>query len=133
MRLQLLMPLRSIYGAMLMATCENVFVGIHGVDGPLTTTTVTVAGDMNTFAVIEALPDPNGSTNCFAELTGVGSAVEVINGCGVETILVGDGMVDCDITATAFYEGIPTLSQYGMALMALLMLGVGFVGFRRFV
>jgi hypothetical protein len=32
-----------------------------------------------------------------------------------------------------FFEGIPTLSQYGMAIMALLMLGVGFVGFRRFV
>jgi len=30
-----------------------------------------------------------------------------------------------------FYEGIPTLSQYGMALMALLMLGMGMVGFRR--
>ncbi|MBT8052804.1 MAG: IPTL-CTERM sorting domain-containing protein, partial [Xanthomonadales bacterium] len=26
----------------------------------------------------------------------------------------------------------PTLSQYGLALMALLMLGVGMVGFRRF-
>ncbi|MBT8060186.1 MAG: IPTL-CTERM sorting domain-containing protein [Gammaproteobacteria bacterium] len=31
-----------------------------------------------------------------------------------------------------FFEGIPTLSQWGMALMALLMLGVGLVGFRRF-
>ena len=120
-------------GAMLMATCENVFVGVHGANGPLTTTTVTVAGDMDTFAAIEALPDPNGSTECFAELMGVGSAVEVTNDCGRETVEVGDGMVDCDITATAFYEGIPTLSQYGMALMALLMLGVGFVGFRRFI
>ncbi|MEE4219265.1 MAG: DUF11 domain-containing protein [Xanthomonadales bacterium] len=119
--------------AMLMATCENVFVGIHGDNGPLTTTTVTVAGDMNTAAVIEALPDPDGSTSCYAELMGVGSAVEVMNGCGSETIEVGDGMVDCDIMATAFYEGIPTLSQYGLALMALLMLGVGFFGFRRFV
>jgi len=116
-----------------MATCENVFVGIHGPDGPLTTTTVTVAGDMNTSAVIEALPDPGGLTMCYAELMGVGSAVEVTNDCGRETVEVGDTMVDCDIMATAFYEGIPTLSQYGMALMALLMLGVGFVGFRRFV
>ena len=37
------------------------------------------------------------------------------------------------ITNTVFFEGIPTLNQYGMAIMALLMLGVGFVGFRRFV
>jgi hypothetical protein len=32
-----------------------------------------------------------------------------------------------------FIEGIPMLSQYGLAAMAPLMLGVGFVGFRRFV
>jgi len=32
-----------------------------------------------------------------------------------------------------FFEGIPTLNHYGMAILALLMLGVGFVGFRRFV
>jgi hypothetical protein len=31
-----------------------------------------------------------------------------------------------------FFEGIPTLSQYGLALM-LLMLGTGVVGLRRFV
>lgn len=39
----------------------------------------------------------------------------------------------CVIYNTRLYEGIPTLSQYGLALMALLMLGVGFIGFRRFV
>jgi hypothetical protein len=31
-----------------------------------------------------------------------------------------------------FFEGIPTLNQYGLALLALLMLGVGAVGLRRF-
>jgi hypothetical protein len=40
---------------------------------------------------------------------------------------------DCTLVNTLFYEGIPTLSQYGQALMALLMLGIGFVGLRRFV
>jgi hypothetical protein len=39
----------------------------------------------------------------------------------------------CTITNTSFFEGIPTLNQYGLAILALLMLGVGFVGFRRFV
>ena len=38
----------------------------------------------------------------------------------------------CRIINTVFFEGIPTLSQWGMALLALLMLGVGMVGFRRF-
>lgn len=40
---------------------------------------------------------------------------------------------ECTIYNTVFFEGIPTLNQYGLAIMALLMLGVGFVGFRRFV
>jgi hypothetical protein len=41
--------------------------------------------------------------------------------------------ISCEIVNTVFFEGIPTLNQYGMAILALLMLGVGFVGFRRFV
>ncbi len=40
---------------------------------------------------------------------------------------------NCTITNTIFFEGIPTLNQYGLAIMVLLMMGVGFVGFRRFV
>jgi hypothetical protein len=47
-------------------------------------------------------------------------------------VSVGSGD-SCTITNTVFFEGIPTLNQYGMAIMALLMLGMGFVGFRRFV
>ena len=47
-------------------------------------------------------------------------------------VSVGSGD-SCVMTNTVFFEGIPTLNQYGMAIMALLMLGMGFVGFRRFV
>jgi hypothetical protein len=38
-----------------------------------------------------------------------------------------------EVSADLSIEGIPTLSQYGLALMALLMLGIGFIGFRRFI
>ena len=41
--------------------------------------------------------------------------------------------IACEIVNTVFFEGIPTLNQYGMAILALLMLGVGLVGFRRLV
>ncbi|HET6565835.1 MAG TPA: ExeM/NucH family extracellular endonuclease, partial [Xanthomonadales bacterium] len=44
----------------------------------------------------------------------------------------GSGVAQCKFTNTAFFEGIPTLSQYGMLIMALLMLGVGLAGFRRY-
>ena len=60
------------------------------------------------------------------------SVVDSDNGCG--RINLGAGAeAECEIVNTVFFEGIPTLSQYGMAIMALLMLGVGFVGFRRFI
>ena len=61
------------------------------------------------------------------------SSVEVSNDCGgmIEKLEPGDSAT-CGFTNTVFFEGIPTLSQYGLALMALLMLGVGMVGFRRF-
>ena len=42
------------------------------------------------------------------------------------------GSAECTITNTVFFEGIPSLNQYGLAIMALLMLGMGMVGFRRF-
>ena len=70
------------------------------------------------------------------------TAIEQDSPCTIKDIAVGEAddpdtdaseTPTCSITATAFYEGIPTLSQYGLAIMALLMLGVGFIGFRRFV
>jgi hypothetical protein len=91
--------------------------------------------------VIDVYPDYKGST-CWASEDDVDSAVEVSSTCGrydtslhklVGAMKVGVGMgASCTITNTLFFEGIPTLNQYGMAIMALLMLGVGFVGFRRF-
>ena len=61
------------------------------------------------------------------------SSIETTNNCGGEVwVYPGEG-ASCDFENTVFFEGIPTLSQYGLAIMALLMLGVGFVGFRRFV
>ena len=41
----------------------------------------------------------------------------------------GDG---CTIVNTRLYEGIPTLCQYSLGILALLMLAVGAVGFRRY-
>jgi hypothetical protein len=71
------------------------------------------------------------STQCTAYEYVSDQAIEVDNGCGDFIVKVNQGKT-CTITNTVFFEGIPTLSQYGMALLALLMLGVGFVSFRRF-
>jgi hypothetical protein len=72
------------------------------------------------------------TTTCEVVESVFDSAVEVDNGCGVFEVSVNNGH-ECTITNTVFFEGIPTLNRYGLALLALLMLGVGFVGVRRLV
>ncbi|MEJ8568946.1 IPTL-CTERM sorting domain-containing protein [Elongatibacter sediminis] len=81
--------------------------------------------------IAEVRPDSFGSNNCQVFETVFDSAVEVDNNCGSIDIDVGND-VSCTIVNTVFFEGIPTLSQYGLAILVLLMAGVGFVGFRRF-
>lgn len=81
--------------------------------------------------------DSDDGNFCWASEDDIDSYVEVESDCGDYEypgmqVFVGQGD-SCTITNTVFFEGIPTLNQYGMAIMALLMLGVGFVGFRRFV
>jgi hypothetical protein len=69
------------------------------------------------------------------------SASETVSESGVESSAVGCGEVSlsaggshtCTFTNTVFFEGIPTLSQYGLALLVLLTLGVGFITLRRIV
>ena len=78
-------------------------------------------------------PDWDGGTYCWVDEYVADSTVDVDNDCGRGSLILTIGGSDsCKITNTVFFEGIPTLSQYGMAILALLMLGVGFVSFRRF-
>jgi len=101
-------------------------------DGEWTATWDTSGTTDRSYSAKVAFEDASGPT-CSGSETIIDSAIEsVSSGCGSTTIALG-GSATCTITNTVFFEGIPTLSQYGMAIMALLMLGVGFVGFRRFV
>jgi hypothetical protein len=78
-------------------------------------------------------PDWDGSTTCWVNETVVDSGVEFDDSeCASLSVLPGQG-ASCAIYNTRLYEGIPTLSQYGLAVLALLMLGLGFVAYRRFV
>ena len=73
---------------------------------------------------------------CWADESITDSSIEKESDCGDVAdpgMVVSVGNPDsCKMTNTVFFEGIPTLNQWGVALMALLMLGVGLVGFRRF-
>jgi hypothetical protein len=75
-------------------------------------------------------PEWPGS-HCWVDEKVYDDSVEIDNGCGDLNISHGEGD-SCVITNTVFFEGVPALSQWGMAITALLMLGVGLVGFRRF-
>jgi hypothetical protein len=78
-------------------------------------------------------PSPDGAT-CYAQESNLASEVESDQGCASGTDFeVGDTTKGCTITNTVFFEGIPTLSQWGLAVLAVLTLGTGLVGFRRFV
>jgi hypothetical protein len=110
--------------------CQNVFDGDGVIDGNRMYWTWNVLGNDQRTANIR--PDFNGNTSCRAEESNTFSAVEAHNGCADWLpVQVGDAAQSCTITNTVFLEGIPTLSDYGRWLMALLLLGVGLVAVRR--
>lgn len=102
-------------------------------DGGLTTLSGGLSFSGDSSDTIDGLyPDFAGTSWCRVQELNVDSAVEVDQSeCANVPVEVGKDS-SCTIYNTVFFEGIPTLSQYGMALMALLMLGIGMVGFRRF-
>jgi len=69
---------------------------------------------------------------CFAVEKINQSGVESVDDCQKQRTIEPGGKSECTFVNTVFFEGIPTLNQYGMALMALMMLGLGMIGFRRF-
>lgn len=79
-------------------------------------------------------PDWDGGTTCnVTEVFLPDGGVEVDDSdCQGITLFPGDSG-SCTIYNTRLYEGIPTLSQYGLGVLVLLMMGVGMVAFRRFV
>jgi hypothetical protein len=83
--------------------------------------------------LVATVDTTEGSATCSASEVITQSGVESSSvGCG-PTVLNAGGSGTCTFTNTVFFEGIPTLSQYGLAILVLLTLGVGFVGLRRFV
>ena len=89
-----------------------------------------ILGDGDTLTA--TVDTTQGPTTCYATESVNLSGVESEDNCDPRPIPAG-GSSTCTFVNTVFFEGIPTLSQYGLAILALLMLGMGLVGFRRFV
>lgn len=80
---------------------------------------------------ISLRPHWDGSTTCTVFESQMGGAESDASECDGVAVSIGED-TSCTIYNTRLYEGIPTLSQYGLGVMALLMLAVGFVAFRRY-
>lgn len=108
-------------------SCVNVFTG-QGYS--------TLAGNLN-FAGLEASdsfdlrPHWDDSTSCTVSEAVIGGAESDASECQGVAVTLGQD-ASCTIFNTRLFEGIPTLSHYGLAILALLMAGVGFVAFRRY-
>ena len=109
-------------------SCFNVFNG---------SSYQTINGNLN-FVGLEASdsvnlrPNWNGSTSCTVQEAPVSGAESDASECANVAVEIGQD-ASCTIYNTRLYEGIPTLSQFGLGVMALLTLAVGFVAFRRYV
>jgi hypothetical protein len=79
------------------------------------------------------LPDWEMGTLCsITEVNVFDGGVEIDDSdCQGLVVFPGQG-ASCTIFNTRLFEGIPTLSQYGLGILALMMLGFSFVAFRRF-
>ncbi|MBT8047469.1 MAG: hypothetical protein HKN57_03335 [Xanthomonadales bacterium] len=76
----------------------------------------------------------NGATQCSAaqNVPQSGAEKSASAACNGQ-ILLDDESATCTFDNTLFFEGVPTLGRAGTAILALLMLGLGLAGFRRFV
>ena len=78
-------------------------------------------------------PHWNGNTQCDVTESLVESGVEADDAdCQNLVVTPGNG-ASCTIFNTRLYEGIPTLSRYSLLLLAMLMLGLGLVAYRRLI
>ena len=112
-------------------TCINVLDAPDGspidVQGQL-----QFSGSLDTQTISGLFPDHQGGSYCRVVETVSDTAVESDDSdCSAVPITPGSGN-SCTITNTVFFEGIPTISQLGLAIMALLMFGIGLVGIRRY-
>ncbi len=81
--------------------------------------------------VFLVFPDWDGTTSCSVTEEPLVGVLQDVDDCAAILLAPGQGG-ECTIVNTRLYAGIPVLSPYGLALLALLMLGLGLVGFRRF-
>jgi hypothetical protein len=111
-------------------TCDSDILAIDGIayTGGTEATVSLEDGD----SALLSVDTSNGITYCSAVEKFTVDSVEPEESAGCKNAAMGPGeSASCTFTNTIFFEGIPSLNQYGMAIMALLMLVFGSVFMRR--
>lgn len=104
--------------------------GVCGIEGGNDSETIYI--DPDNPGLFQVLPHWDGSTVCSATEEPQPGVIQDQEDCAAIPLAPGQGG-ECTIVNTRFYEGIPTLSPYRLALLALIMLCIGMVSIRRFV
>jgi hypothetical protein len=113
-------------------SCSADILSVDGqpVSDPGSSTTVFL-GDGES-SILEVDTSASAAT-CTASETGTQTGVEAsYENCSNVGLMAGSSE-ECTITNTVFFEGIPTLDRYGLALLAMLVLGIGIVSTRRII
>jgi uncharacterized repeat protein (TIGR01451 family) len=109
--------------------CDGEIVGGSGLCLEDAQSCLTWNGEGPGQFVAEVVPNYPSSV-CWVVESVIDNSVEVDNGC--QSLVVSAGTGDsCTITNTVFFEGIPALDRYGLALLILTVFGIGLVAVRR--
>lgn len=113
-------------------TCENVRAAADDTSLGTEVGSLSFSGNPDTEIATPIFADFGGSSVCSVTENTPFDAVETDDSdCASLPVSLGQGN-SCTITNVVFFEGIPTLNRYGLAMLALLMLGVGGFAYRRF-
>lgn len=113
-------------------TCENVRSSASDTTLGTEGGSLTFSGNPDTEFASPIFPDFGGTSVCSVTENVPFDAVETDDSdCANLPVSLGQGN-SCTITNLVFFEGIPTLNRYGLALLVLLMLGAGGFAYRRF-
>jgi hypothetical protein len=82
--------------------------------------------------VVEVFPHWDGSTTCSVTETPQAGVIHDSSACEAIPLSPGQGGT-CTIVNTRFFEGIPALGRNSLALLVLLITGIGLMALRRWV
>lgn len=118
-------------GTQVTVDCQSTIMTVNGVVVSPSNQFVGYLDDGD--SVVLGVDVSAGPSSCSAtqSISQPGAEPEASTDCTDGTLTAG-GSATCTFTNTLFFEGIPSLDRYGLAIMMLLLLGAGYFGIRRF-